>query len=649
MTDVRSTEERASKARLALEPRDPELAFRLAVGCHGAGAIAAAGRWYGRTLAIEGAHLGAMINAASLLAAGHPRRALALFRRSVALAPDMIAGVANLGFHSTAVGRPLDVAAWLERAHALAPGDPFILGHLGGTLGDLGSLARGMRMARRALALDPAAAAALTGSAAIANKLDQIDRAIRFYRRSLAVAPGAAMPLINLRLALFECGDIDGAMAAADALVRSTRDPEHALMAAQLRVLDEHTDPEQLLAGLVAAQPPVAARDPQPRMSSGAGALPRIGILDDRFLSRTTHATTVLPLMEGLADRGLDLVFFTNLPPPEWDDVTQAYRRCGEIVWTGAMSDEDVCGAVRAAKVGILIDTASHLTGRRSGVIARRAAPVQIAYAAISSSGSAAMDYVIADEVLLPRGRPTHLSERVIRLPVGYRYRALPRPPLPATTVPPRASRGFPTFGSFNTLAKIGTGVWTCWAKLMRLVPEARLVVKASAFRDQAVRSRVAGRLRDLGVEPARLDLVPWTQDTAGHLSLIASVDVGLDSFPFNGVTTTFDALSMGVPVPVLAGRSFVGRFGECILSHVGVPELIAESPDELVAIAARLARDEDALRRYRTELPQRLADSPTARPDLMAAGLAGSLALAWQRWKNGEPPTDIDWPRSDG
>lgn len=645
MSDAPSPEERALRAGLVQEPLDPNLTFRLGLACHQAGDGTAAGRWYARALAADGTHLGAMINAAGLLAGTQPWRALALFRRSVVVAPDMIAGVANLAFHSTVVGRHPDVALWLERAHALAPGDPQILGHLGGTLGDLGAPRRGMRMARRAIGLDPAAAASLTSGATLAHRLDDLDQAIRLYRRSLIIAPGAVVPLMNLRLALFECGDVEDALAAADALARSTGEPEHALMAAQLRVFDEGTGPDRLLAGLISAQARHStARPPYPAtpiVPSGPAALPRVGILDDRLLARTTHATNILPLIEGLAGLGLDLVFFTNLPPQDWDEVTRAYERCGRIVCTGAWSDEEVARAVRAADVGILIDTISHLTGRRSGVVAHRAAPIQIAYAAISSSGSEAMDYVVADDILLPRDRPTHLRERVIRLPVGYLYRPLAEIPPPSP--PPLSSHGFPTFGSFNALPKIGAGAWRQWARLMQAVPDARLVVKASAFRDGSVRARFGRRLLDLGVEASRIDLLPPTPDTQGHLSAIAAVDVCLDSFPFNGVTTTFETLSMGVPVTMLAGPSLQGRFGECIAHHVGIRELLAATPDELVTLTARLARDEDALRRYRTELPLKLQGSMITRPDLMSAWLAEGLRAAWRRWLSGEPPVDID------
>jgi predicted O-linked N-acetylglucosamine transferase (SPINDLY family) len=198
------------------------------------------------------------------------------------------------------------------------------------------------------------------------------------------------------------------------------------------------------------------------------------------------------------------------------------------------------------------------------------------------------------------------------------------------------------TFGSFNNLAKVSTATFDAWAKLLCRLPRARLLLKELSFADAATRALVLDRLGERGVPAERVDLMARHPDFAEHLALYHRVDIALDPFPYNGTTTTCDALWMGVPVITLRGHRHAGRVGASLLTQVGLTDLIADSIEEYVEIAVALAGNLGRLDELHRLLRPRMAASPLCDEGAFACKMEAAFRTMWQRWSQGLSPNTV-------
>jgi predicted O-linked N-acetylglucosamine transferase (SPINDLY family) len=204
---------------------------------------------------------------------------------------------------------------------------------------------------------------------------------------------------------------------------------------------------------------------------------------------------------------------------------------------------------------------------------------------------------------------------------------------MPPVNELPAKARGFITFGCLNQLAKVSGPALTLWSQIVRALPGARLVLQAHPGRH---RDEIARLLQGGGISPERVEFVAKAPRST-YLKRYHDLDLCLDPFPYNGHTSTFDALWMGVPTISLAGRTGVGRAGVSLLSNVGLTELVAESPEDYMAIALRWANDKVALTRLRAGLRQRMQSSPLVDGKGYAEGVEAALRRMWETWCQGE------------
>jgi hypothetical protein len=189
------------------------------------------------------------------------------------------------------------------------------------------------------------------------------------------------------------------------------------------------------------------------------------------------------------------------------------------------------------------------------------------------------------------------------------------------------------TFGSFNNPAKLSAATLDAWAKLLARLPRARLLLKGKPFAYPVTRAWYLERLAQRGIFMDRVELVPWTADGAAHLALYNRIDIALDPFPYDGTTTTCEALWMGVPVVTLRGDRHAGRVGASLLGQVGYPDMVAGSVDRYVDIAATLAGDPARLADLRHVLRPRIERSPLCDGPAFARKVEQAYRTMWQRW----------------
>ena len=289
---------------------------------------------------------------------------------------------------------------------------------------------------------------------------------------------------------------------------------------------------------------------------------------------------------------------------------------------------------IQAAGVDILVDLAGHTAGNRMPLFSLRPAPVQVTYLGYpNTTGLSTMDYRITDAWADPPGQTEALhTEKLIRLDHGFLCYT---PPEAAPEVDPSPHRktGAVTFGSFNNMAKFNAGVASLWASVLKAVPGSRLIMKFKTLSDPEVRQTVIDAFAANGVSSDRLSLHGFLPSFADHFALYNRIDIGLDTTPYNGTTTTCEALWMGVPVLALAGRTHVARVGVSILTGLGLSELVAQSREDYVQMAAALARDCRRLDALRKGLRPRMQASPLMDGPGFARRVESAYRAMWRRW----------------
>jgi predicted O-linked N-acetylglucosamine transferase (SPINDLY family) len=264
-------------------------------------------------------------------------------------------------------------------------------------------------------------------------------------------------------------------------------------------------------------------------------------------------------------------------------------------------------------------------------MFARKPAPIQASYLGyLGTTGLTAMDYYLTDAHASPPGlAECHFQEQLIRLPeCAFCYHPGPAPEV--SNELPVNRTGKISLGCLNNLAKVSDDALSVWSRVLAAVPESQLLLRDGAGRSAP--ERIRGSLARHGVAPYRLRFVGRVATRAEYLKLYHDVDIALDPFPYNGVTTTCDALWMGVPVISLAGRMCVSRQGVRFLRNVGLDDLLAETPEDYVRIAADLAADAPRLATMHFGLRERMRRSPLLNSQRLTRDLEAAYRAMWDR-----------------
>jgi predicted O-linked N-acetylglucosamine transferase (SPINDLY family) len=299
-----------------------------------------------------------------------------------------------------------------------------------------------------------------------------------------------------------------------------------------------------------------------------------------------------------------------------------------------ALPDDALARLIADDRIDVAIDLAGHTVFGRLAVFARRPAPVQMTWLGYpDTTGLEAIDYRITDDTADPAPQAdARYTERLLRIPGVF---VCYQPPLDAPEVAPRDSAPDEVvFCSFNTAQKVNDSVFALWSRVLRAVPGSRLLIKGGRLLEQdAVVQRMRSAFNAHGIADARVDLRGWIEDRAEHLALYGAADIALDTWPYNGTTTTCEAMWMGVPVVTLVGEAHMSRVGASLLGAVGLNELVAHTPDDYVAAAVSLARDAPRRRELRAGLRPKFAASPLLDHSGFTRKLEGRIRETWIEW----------------
>jgi predicted O-linked N-acetylglucosamine transferase (SPINDLY family) len=340
-----------------------------------------------------------------------------------------------------------------------------------------------------------------------------------------------------------------------------------------------------------------------------------------------------LPVLAYHNSENVEIFCYANVKRP--DNTTRRLQAATDH-WTSivGISDEDAARRIKEDRIDILVDLAGHTRDNRLLVFAHKLVPLQVNWLGYpNTTGLAAMDYRLTDAVADPIGKADDLyTEELVRLEHGFLcYQSDNK--APAVSEAPFIKNGYITFGSFNNLTKTTPAVVQNWSRILHSVTGSRLLLKAKQLADKTTRDRYMELFEKEGIGADRIEMQAWYSAREDHFGLYRRVDIGLDPFPYNGTTTTCEALWMGVPVFTLRGSRHSGRVGASILHRVGMQELIAENIDEYITMAQTLARDQQQLVRIRRTLRDKMGRSILMDKENFVRDLEDAFRQMWINW----------------
>lgn len=531
---------------------------------------------------------------------GATQEAEALCRRALQRNPTHAEALCLLGRIASRYGNLSIAAAFLTKAVAITPEEPSYHARLGSVYLRQNQLERAAMHCCRALELDPSYSRAYVNLGVVLLNEGRVEEAIVNFRHGLELHPDDADVHTNLLFSLHYLPE-----ATRTELLELAQDWGRRHAPATVESLRRHSN----------------VPDPDRRL--------RVGYVSGNFAAHPV-GYFLEPVLAAHQREAFEVYCYTNRNTV--DQVTQRLRQSADY-WRNVtdLSDEDAAQLVRQDEIDLLIDLSGHTSWHRLQMFAQKPAPVQASWLGyFDTTGVAALDYLIADRFVCPPGDDQFYTERIVRLPDCYLCYG-PQTDLEVGE-PPSARQGGVVFGCFNKLAKITPIVIRTWTAILQALPDSRLVLKDSGFEHGSVRVRLLRQFAEAGIDPQRIEL----RGRSSHQEYLASygeVDVALDPFPYNGGTTTVEALWMGVPVVTLAGDRFVSRMGLAHLTTIGLGDLVAQAPDDYVQIAVRLAGDQQRLTQLRSELRKRVSNSSLCDRSRFVSGLEAAYRAMWRSW----------------
>jgi len=665
---------------LALRPDDAELHAGLAESRRQQGRLDDALAAYRRVAELRPDDPDAQTNLGNALrASGNGELALASYDLALRLAPDHVATLSNQAALLTGLGRLSDALSVHDRLLRLVPKEADVHARRASLLNSLERFTEALAGFDAALQIDPRLADAHFGRGLALHRLDRLTDALSAYDRAIAIDPGHADAHNNRGLLLNALRRVEEAILSYEQALRIRPDQEFllgTLQHAKMRVCDWRDFDDltlrletDVLAGrrvtmpfaalsltdnpevhAAAARTYAQARLPAPAPADAAGRCRvggriRLGYFSADFY---THATAYLvaELLERHDREQFEVLAFALGPPR--DDAIRRRIMAGVDRFTvvGAMPDADAIRLAREAGVDIAIDLNGYTQDSRSGIFAGRCAPVQVNFLAYPGTmASACMDYIVADHTVIARQASGWFTEKVVRMPHSYQVNDSRRQV--SERVFTRTELGLPEHGfvfcSFNNTHKILPPVFDAWMRILSAVPGSVLWLlqdnpqAANNLRMQALQR---------GVDPDRL-VFAGRLPTAEHLSRHRQADLFLDTFPYNAHTTASDALWMSLPVLTRPGQSFPSRVAASLLKAVGLPELIAETPEDYERMAIALARDPQSLASYRWRLDDARLSAPLFDTARFARDIEWAYREMHERNVAGLEPSDITVPEA--
>jgi len=478
----------------------------------------------------------------------------------------------------------------------------------------LGQFKAAEELLRRAIKLQPKRADLHNNLGYKLQQQNRPEEAVIELTKSIRLDPKLIHPYVNRSNVYIALGRVDDSIA--DSRKALELDPEDTSALRNLLFASNYSNkltPKEIFNEHVAfgrryaeiARLNTTVTPPSPEL----GDKIRIGYLSPDFREHSV-AFFLEPVLKNHDKEKFTVFGYSNNRFP--DETTRRLRSLCDV-WreTASLSDSQLAEMIRDDNINILIDLAGYTGSSRVLVMVHKPAPVQITWLGYpNTTGLEAVDYRITDAIADPPELTDHLyTEKQLRLPGSFICYQAPKK-YPEVANPPCQVNGWVTFGSFNNLGKISDALLSSWSHILKAVPNAKLLLKNPGLSSQQSCATIMAKFDSLGIDSERILLRGNDLHRYEHLSRYGEIDIALDTFPYNGTTTTCEALWMGVPVVTFAGDSHRARVGASILHNINKPELVGKNSDDYIRIAAELASNPQRIANYRLSLREEFARS---------------------------------------
>jgi len=558
------------------------------------------------------------------------------FQKTLQLNPSFAEAYCNLGDVLREKGRLDEAITNCQKALEIAPFFAEAYCTLGDVLREKGRLDEAISYYQKALQLNPYLDDAYNNLGISYREKRQFDKAMSCYQRALQLNPNRPHAYSNLGCIYQDKGQIDEAEIYFRLAIRIKQDSSTAYSNLLLSMLyNAHHDPRTIYLEHLNYSKKYAEyfapttyshknkRDPNRKM--------KIGYVSPDFRKHPV-AYFIEPVIISHNREHFEIFCYSN--SLKHDEVTKRVKEHADQ-WRNivGMSDQKVAELIRKDGIDVLVDLAGHTANNRILVFARKPAPIQISWIGyLATTGLSTIDYKITDNYTDPPGKTDQFyTEKLMRLPESFLC-YLPNRDSPDVGPLPALSTGHITFGSFNNFRKVTSEVFGLWARILNEIPGSRLILKGTSFYDKTTCEYAINMFTQRGIAAERILLQP-PDPSPRHLASYNLVDIGLDTFPFNGATTTCEAMWMGVPVITLAGTAYHSSVGVSLLSNVGLKDLIAKTHDEYIRLAVNLANDINKLKILRSSLRDKMAYSPLTDAKRFTFHLESRYREIWRTW----------------
>ena len=530
---------------------------------------------------------------------GRPEEAALNFRTALEIKPDFAAAYVGVGNALNSQGMPKEAVFWFQKGINHQPDNVSAYNNMGKALCDQDQLDEAVACYGKALEIDPKMAATLNNMGLVLQDQGRLKEAGEYFRRALKIDPHLVKAYSNFLLSL---------------LYDSEYDLDY--------IFTEHKKWNDFYGH------PSMKKSAQFINSPRQDRRLRIGYVSPDFRNHSC-AWFIEPLLEFHNRDKVEIFCYSEVR--KGDNVTERIRKLSNSWYsTQGISDREVAKQICSDNIDILVDLAGHTKGNRLPVFALKPAPVQMTWLGYNfTTGLEAMDYRLSDKWLTPLKGREMFSERLYNLPrCSLAYKPPGKTPEPAFE-----SNGHITFGSFNTLSKVSSRTIALWARVLKEIPGSKLVLKARQSRDFGSKERILRLFNEQRISDNRVVFRDYASSTFEHLAHYREIDLALDTFPYNGTTTTCEALWMGVPVVTLTGNHTVSRWGLSLLAAVGLEELAAKNEDEYCAIIKGIVSSHRRLKALKTGMRDRLISSPLCDAKGFADAVEEAFGIMWKRW----------------
>ena len=568
---------------------------------------------------------------------GHSNEAIPYFEKAVNLNPNNIQYHYNFGLALKKIHRYRDALDQINHALKIEPNNIPCINEAGLICIELGEHENAKEHLSRAHNLDPNNKTTLVFLSYHCVKTKLLNEAISFAEQALKIDPEFAQAYFHIGQALILANMFEkGIEYIRLSLTKSDENAceKHRSTLMPYLYSDQYSNENIFEEHKLWAEKYLNYKSYEKRKNNDPSKRLKIGFVSSNF---NTHSIShfMLPIFQHYNKDNFE--FFCYSGTPKLDEVTEIIQKNTDN-WRQIynLSDEEIIKTIQQDDIDILVDLAGHSSSpNHISMFSHKPAPLLISYLGYPfSTGLKNMDYRITDEYADPEGLTEHIhTEELIRIQPSFLCYQPPKHDITIEKYIPCNKNKYITFGSFNNLNKLSSTTIELWSVILKSIPNSKLALKSSQSLAGLLKEHIVAQFQTHGVSMDRLLIFDYDSHQIDHLKKYNNIDICLDTYPYNGTTTTFEALWMGVPVITLCGNAHLSRVGNSILNNMELPQLVANSPEDYFNIAIALANHKEEIQNYRNSLRENLMNSDLTNEEKFGKNFDDLMRNVWHQY----------------